>query len=372
MEKANRGGTPPETSVAIPAPLSIRQNQKSSMDISTALRFSKTRLSIELFSAGSIFSVYSLATSFCVGFCALAYRQKRRRGRVNLAALSRAIFARSFVARESVHADIKLLILSVVFMPAIIGSLVISSNSVAMAVHAALSGAFGAVAPFECCDLSIKIVSTLVLFLAYEIGYFVDHYLKHHVSFLWELHKVHHTADVLTPATNFRNHPIDNVVFGYMLALFIGGASGILAWVFSRHTEIFSVEGKNILFLFFLWTIGHLQHSQFWIPFRGVWGYLVLSPAHHQIHHSCDPVHFNRNLGSVLAVWDWMVGTLEIPSEKNPRLVYGVTEKGVDPHSSKGMLLTPVVGAALALWRALGAVKKPFSSAGRSVSNPAE
>ena len=95
-----------------------------------------------------------------------------------------------------------------------------------------------------------------------------------------------------------------NAFFGWMLAIFIGGASGVLAWLFNQPAQSFTVDGKNILFIVFLWTIGHLQHSQFWIPFRGVWGNLILSPAHHQIHHSRDPAHYNRNLGSVLAIWD--------------------------------------------------------------------
>jgi len=251
--------------------------------------------------------------------------------------------------RDSTLADINLFILSVVLMPVIVGGLVISSNSVAFSVHAALGQLFGAFWGIDLGPFSKKIISTLILFLAYEIGYYVDHYLKHRVSVLWELHKLHHTADVLTPLTNFRNHPIDNLVFGYMLAFFIGGASGVLDWVFAQKTAIFSVDGKNLIFIFFLWTIGHLQHSEFWIPFRGLWGYLILSPAHHQIHHSQDPEHFNRNLGSVLAIWDWLFGTLEIPPERNPKLVFGAEQDGANPHSLYGILITPMINSIHAL-----------------------
>jgi len=93
-------------------------------------------------------------------------------------------------------------------MPVIMGALVVSTNTVSMAVHSMLRGAFGPIDSLYGRDLLIKIVSTLVLFLAYEIGYWVDHYLKHRITFLWEFHKLHHTAEVLTPLTNFRNHPI--------------------------------------------------------------------------------------------------------------------------------------------------------------------
>jgi sterol desaturase/sphingolipid hydroxylase (fatty acid hydroxylase superfamily) len=333
------------------------------MELHSAVRFALQRISHEVFSVGSLFSVYSLASTFCIAFCALAYRHQLRRGRANPTAIARAIFSKSVLIRDSFHADVKLFILSVVLMPVIVVSLVVSINTVSIAVHAALERAFGPVGTFYGYDFSIKFISTLVLFLAYEIGYWVDHYLKHRVSFLWELHKLHHTADILTPLTNFRNHPIDSIVFGYSLALFIGGASGVLDWLFSRKVEIFSIDGKNIIFIFFLWTIGHLQHSEFWIPFGGIWGRIILSPAHHQIHHSSDPQHFNRNLGSVLAVWDWMFGTLEIPSTKNPRLTYGVTEEGPNPHSSVGMLVTPVIKSVLALWRALISTVKTLSAA---------
>lgn len=333
------------------------------MDLHTAIRFSLKRFSNELFAAGSILSVYSLATSYSVAVFALARRQKRRRGRYSLRALARAIFAKKLMAHESFHADVKLFVLSTILTPVIVSGLIISTSAVSTVVHAMLTNVFGRNAPIDCSSLTIRLAATVVLFLAYEIGYWFDHYIKHRIPFFWELHKLHHTAEVLTPLTNFRNHPLDSMVFGYNLAFFIGGASGVMEWLLGNRAEMFSVDGKNILFIIFLWTIGHLQHSQFWIPFRGVWGRLVLSPAHHQIHHSNDPRHYNRNLGSVLAVWDWMFGTLEVPTTENPRLTYGVDEAGRNPHSLVGILVTPAVGAALALGRAGVSIGKSLSGA---------
>ena len=338
------------------------------MDLLGAVRFSLHRLNLEFTSPGSIFSIYSLATSLTIGCAALAWLHWKRRGRINFPALARAIFSKKLFLSESTLADIQLFIISVVFMPAIVTGLVISANTVASSVHAMLDGLLGAIEPVACCSLWTRIFSTVVLFLAYEIGYWVDHYLKHRVPFLWEFHKLHHTADVLTPLTNFRNHPIDNIVFGWMLAIFIGGASGVLAWLFNQPGQAFTVDGKNILFIIFLWTIGHLQHSQFWIPFRGVWGNLILSPAHHQIHHSRDAAHYNRNLGSVLAIWDKAFGTLEIPDEKNPRLVYGADNAGADPHSTYGILVTPIIKALQTLPPALDGLLRSGAEAWSALS----
>lgn len=340
------------------------------MDLQGAIRFSKARVATELFSAGAIFSVYSLATSFLVGFFALAYLRRKRRGKPGYRAIARAILSkRHILTHESFVADVKLFVVSVVFMPAVVGALVVSTATVSNAVHGALASVFGAIEPANCCAPAIRLVSTVVLFLAYEIGYWVDHWLKHRIPLLWSFHRLHHTAEVLTPLTNFRNHPVDSIVFGYMLALFIGGASGVLAWLFDGNVHSYSVDGKNILFIVFLWTIGHLQHSQLWIPFRGRWGRIILSPAHHQIHHSNDPRHYNRNFGSVLAIWDGFFGTLEIPTAENPRLAYGAAGAGEDPHSTTGILVTPLIDGARETGRLLAATAHYFACVWSSAAN---
>ena len=88
-----------------------------------------------------------------------------------------------------------------------------------------------------------------------------------------------------------------------------------------------------------------LHHAQVWIPFTGWLGRILISPAHHQIHHSTNPIHHNKNMGSCLAIFDWLFGTLHIPARQRERLTFGVTadagEVRVDPHSLEGALLAP-------------------------------
>lgn len=315
------------------------------MDISGAIQYSASRLSQETFGLGSLFSIYSLTTTFSIAFTAFLFRHQKRRGRFKPQVILRAILSKKIYYRQSVIADVNLYILSVILMPAVLGSFVISSHTVSVIVDGFLSSLFPTHQPIIFAAITIKVFATIALFLAYEIGYWVDHYLKHKIPILWSFHKLHHTADTLTPLTNFRNHPLDNVVFGYMLSFFIGGMMGVLLWLFGDKADFFSVDGKNIIFIVFLWTIGHLQHSEFWIAFTGIWGKIFLSPAHHQIHHSNDPSHFNRNFGSVLAIWDYLFGTLEMPTEKNPRLKYGVSGAASNEHSINGMFVAPIIEA---------------------------
>jgi len=72
---------------------------------------------------------------------------------------------------------------------------------------------------------------------------------------------------------------------------------------------------------------------------------VLQSPAHHQIHHSTDPAHFNRNLGSFLAIWDWMFGTLYMPGRTRQKLDFGVEPKGQEAHTVRGGLIAPVLHA---------------------------
>ncbi|MFT5708584.1 MAG: sterol desaturase/sphingolipid hydroxylase (fatty acid hydroxylase superfamily), partial [Oceanospirillaceae bacterium] len=47
------------------------------------------------------------------------------------------------------------------------------------------------------------------------------------------------------------------------------------------------------------------------------------SPAQHQIHHSVNPHHFNKNYGAVIALWDKIFNS-HCHSEKNLALEFGL------------------------------------------------
>ena len=84
--------------------------------------------------------------------------------------------------------------------------------------------------------------------------------------------------------------------------------------MFGDTTYQYALSGTNVILVVFIHVYIHLQHSHMWIAFRGWLGRIFISPAHHQVHHSTNPTHFNKNLGSCLAIWDWLFGTLYVPS----------------------------------------------------------
>ena len=107
----------------------------------------------------------------------------------------------------------------------------------------------------------------------------------------------------------------------------------------------FTLFDQNVLMLLYIYLTAQLQHSEIWIPFTGVWGRVFMSPAHHQLHHSADPAHFNCNLGASLAIWDWLAGSLRMPSVEPPRLAFGVSGHAHDPHGVMGLVVDPVMKA---------------------------
>jgi sterol desaturase/sphingolipid hydroxylase (fatty acid hydroxylase superfamily) len=223
---------------------------------------------------------------------------------------------------------------------------VLSSNYISEIVSVALTHSFGAHDGIDSNGFVGKSIATLAIFIAYELGYWVDHYLSHRVPLLWEFHKVHHTAEVLSPLTNFRVHPVDSIVFGNFLGVFIGATNGVLHYL-GFGSPFGSDASASVVLVAFMWVFGHLQHSHFWIPMTGALGRVILSPAHHQIHHSDNPKHFNRNFGSCLSIWDWLFGTLHVPERDREDLAFGVGHHTPDDHTLVGGLLAPFARA----WR---------------------
>lgn len=299
------------------------------------------RLHSILFSAGSQFSLTSLLCALAIAGGILAVRHIKRRGRVQPRAVLRVLFARRIVMHRSTRVDAAYAIFNCFLYGSIFGSAALSYQFLTNGVLRGLIGVAGPVAPSTLPEFAQRSIVTLLLFLAYEFGYWLDHYLKHRVPALWELHKVHHTAEVLTPLTAFRMHPLDTFIFAQILAVTAAVTNGVVAYLFGDTTYQYALSGTNLILVIFIHLYVHLQHTHMWIAFRGVLGRILVSPAHHQIHHSTNPIHFNKNLGSCLAIWDWLFGTLHIPAKSREKLGFGVEPVTADTHTFTGEFLAP-------------------------------
>ena len=289
---------------------------------------------------GSVFSIQALLAALVVSVAFYAFKKPRKRA-PTLGAWRRLLLPAKFLKSRSVKADFGYYLINTFFTGGLIGWGVLSLPQTSQSVCDVLDMRYGAHAPLIANPLLAHGVLTLALFLAYDFSYWLDHYLKHAIPVFWPFHRVHHTAELLTPFTAPRVHPIDTLIFINIQVLIVGAVNGALHAALGRTITSFTIGATNVLMVLFLFTVIHLQHSHIPIRFNGIWGRIFFSPAHHHIHHSSDPAHFGRNMGSCLAIWDTMFGTLLPPEQVSKALRFGAEGEGEDPHSLYGGLIFP-------------------------------
>ena len=254
-------------------------------------------------------------------------RARAARGRqTSLKGFLRSVFSRRILLHPSSRLDMKMwalngFVLGTAYAVFAVGGLACRNLTIS-----ALTSVFGEHAPLAWPVWLVIALSTLLELLAYELAYWFGHYLFHRFESLWEFHKVHHSAEVMTTFTELRQHPVEIMAFVNLITFATGTMFGALTYVFGPGAHPFTLLNANIVLMLFLLTWGHLRHSQMWISFRGLAGHLLQSPAHHQIHHSDSPLHWDKNLGFSLAIWDWVFGTLYSPAREREDIRFGVGE----------------------------------------------
>lgn len=193
-------------------------------------------------------------------------------------------------------------------------------------------------------SLLIAAAMTLTLYLVNDFMRWWLHYLQHKIPVLWEFHKVHHSAEHLNFATSERFHPFDILFFSAGVILAAAIVNGLFLGIFGDRLTVWQAGGANVIFVASNLIGGVLRHSPVWVSFGPKWERWLISPAMHQIHHSSDPKHFDKNMGGGLAIWDRMGGTLYVPQARE-ELAFGIGEETTDYRTLRGILIGPLVKA---------------------------
>ena len=206
------------------------------------------------------------------------------------------------------------------------------------------------------------ILSALVIFLAADLVLYAYHRLNHEKPLLWVFHALHHSAEEMSPVTAFRHHPFYTMVIGLISPIAVGIVQGLaMAFIFGTF-DVAMLAGTNVFLALLNLATNNLKHSHIPMRYPGWLEHVLISPAQHQVHHSIDPRHFNRNYGDTLALWDWMFGTLYI-AQPGEKIRFGLGDAAGNPlpqrHPDLSTALVEPVGQARALlWRKADAVKK--------------
>ena len=151
---------------------------------------------------------------------------------------------------------------------------------------------------------------TIFQFTIDDFSKYIVHRFMHKWPVLWALHKVHHSATVLTPMTVFRTHPLEGIIFSLRSAMTQAIGISLFFYLFGNLVSLYTIVGVNVFVFVFNILGSNLRHSHIGIRYWKWLEYIFISPAQHQLHHSVAFEHHDKNFGAALAVWDWLFGSL--------------------------------------------------------------
>jgi sterol desaturase/sphingolipid hydroxylase (fatty acid hydroxylase superfamily) len=135
----------------------------------------------------------------------------------------------------------------------------------------------------------------LAAVLIVDFMFYVAHWLKHKIPWLWYFHAVHHSQRQLSPFTTFRNHPFEGLINAAIKTAPVAAIGG------TRPTWLLFALFDN------MW--GYFIHSNIRMNL-GPLKYILVTPQNHRVHHTINPEQIDRNFGERLTLWDWLFGTI--------------------------------------------------------------
>ena len=171
-------------------------------------------------------------------------------------------------------------------------------------------------------------------YIVWEFSHFIYHYLAHKVRLFWCLHSTHHAPQQMNLSVTFAHFfleaPYANVI----------------------RTTICILGGLNVPMLFFIMFIdgtwGAFIHAGEGLLKEGRLGmleHIILTPAHHRVHHAKNPLYIDTNFCNLLNIWDRVFGTLQ-PIKSDIAIEYGITRQ-----SSPNNFIDSYFGELPLLWK---------------------
>ena len=191
-------------------------------------------------------------------------------------------------------------------------------------------------------DYFVVFLFTLFIFLLDDFSKYWVHRWMHKWPILWALHKVHHSAEVLTPITVYRTHPLEGIVFTLRGTFTQGVSISTFIFFFGNSVDLYTILGANILLFLFNTAGSNLRHSHIGIRYWAWLENILISPAQHQLHHSIDIKHHDKNFGAALAIWDYFFGSLHHSVEIDD-LKLGVDNQERDFNRLSTLYFSPII-----------------------------
>ena len=160
---------------------------------------------------------------------------------------------------------------------------------------------------FHLIELGNDWFSWVVIFLLYDLAWYVDHRIAHRTGFFWAMHHVHHSCPEYNMTVASRGFLLDSTML-------------------SRPTfyllPILGVAPDQYILMSIITNVwGIAQHTRM-VGKLGVLDSIFATPSAHRVHHGSEARYIDRNYGEILMVWDHLFGSFAY-EDKEP--LYGVT-----------------------------------------------
>jgi sterol desaturase/sphingolipid hydroxylase (fatty acid hydroxylase superfamily) len=153
----------------------------------------------------------------------------------------------------------------------------------------------------------------ILLLLSEDFMYYWLHRFDHHCRFFWAVHATHHSSQEMNFTVGFRSSVFQPLYrFIYFIPLTIVGFHPLDIFLIYSLTQLYGI----------------LVHTQL-VTKLGFLEYIFVTPSHHRVHHACNDVYLDRNLGMTFIFWDKLFGTFT-PETIKP--IYGLKKQLPDHH----------------------------------------
>jgi sterol desaturase/sphingolipid hydroxylase (fatty acid hydroxylase superfamily) len=261
-----------------------------------------------------IFYIYLISSVF---LALLVYLGKKRK-----TSFIQYLFPKKVWISKSAFIDYFLWFINGFVKVLIIGPILIIGLNISYYVSGNMYDLFGSPA-IVMGEVSTLVLYTIAITVIGDFATYVTHLLYHKVPFLWEFHKVHHSATTLNPLTQYRIHPVELIITNIKGLLVFGLVTGFFDYMSNYQIDKIMFLGVNVLGFLFMFFGANLRHSHVKLKYWSFLEKILISPYQHQIHHSNKVEHYDKNLGAKFAIWDWMFGTL-ILSKSVEKLEFGL------------------------------------------------
>ena len=204
----------------------------------------------------------------------LLYLYHRRRGLHDGQGFFKWLFPKDVYFHPSHITDIKLFLLGQVLTAAKAFNMIVVMTLFAGLTILAVGGEVSA----KPLTVGRVLLVTIVITLIRDFCVYWLHRLHHELPVFWTFHDVHHSAEVMTPVTVYRKHPVYDLISSFVKNIFVGIFSGLALVFLVGQIQLTLIAGVNIFYFLFNALGSNFRHSHIWFSYGPFWERFLFPP----------------------------------------------------------------------------------------------